>query len=320
MSDLVHESVKEIDETSWLVGNRLILHKKPFPPKNDHVCLWEDARDGSYYSLSSPTSQLPQTYELPPDSHMYLERNAGKTSATWSFGDIFLKVKIITSHTENATKEHDTLQWLAGQNLSFTIPKVLYQAEWSGRSYLFLSRVPGQTLESSWRELDDEEKQNYVNRIVDVCKELSVWRSRAITGIDGAHFSERWLDPCRDQYDFRPEALQRNCSELGMKCSTFMLYHSDLAPSNIIVHPGHKGAIGIIDWETVGYVPLEWVRTKFGVSWGLDFEWPDVDSDDPVLAEWRNRVAHQLGEEGFPEVMEAWRQWFRERLASRRER
>jgi hypothetical protein len=27
----------------------------------------------------------------------------------------------------------------------------------------------------------------------------------------------------------------------------------------------------MIDWETAGYVPREWVRTKFHLSSGMDF-------------------------------------------------
>lgn len=45
-----------------------------------------------------------------------------------------------------------------------------------------------------------------------------------------------------------------------MDCSVFVLAHNDLGPTNIIVD-GDR--IVVVDWQMAGYVPLEWVRTKF---------------------------------------------------------
>ncbi|EAQ85825.1 hypothetical protein CHGG_07078 [Chaetomium globosum CBS 148.51] len=57
----------------------------------------------------------------------------------------------------------------------------------------------------------------------------------------------------------RPTAV-RDCEALGMDCSVFVLAHNDLGPTNIIVD-GDR--IVVVDWQMAGYVPLEWVRTKF---------------------------------------------------------
>ncbi|KAI1465096.1 uncharacterized protein F4812DRAFT_131461 [Daldinia caldariorum] len=103
------------------------------------------------------------------------------------------------------------------------------------KTYLFLSRIPGIPLNEAWQEMDEDKKQYCVCKIV---------------YIDALQVSSK--------------------NNLGMDCSTFVFSHNDLSPTNIIVD--QKGVIGIIDWELAEYVPREWIRTKFGVSWGLDFE------------------------------------------------
>jgi hypothetical protein len=73
-------------------------------------------------------------------------------------------------------------------------------------------------------------------------------------------------------------------------------------PGNIIVDIESKG-LGIIDWEIVGYLPREWVRTKFHLSSGMDF--PDVKDED-AKSDWRAFVARRLAEMGFQEVIDGW--------------
>ncbi len=90
-----------------------------------------------------------------------------------------------------------------------------------------------------------------------------------------------------------------------MDCSTFTFYHCDLGPGNIIVSLA-EGSIGIIDWETAGFVPKEWIRTKFCVSSGMDL--PEGDQDSRV--DWRRRVQRELEKEGFPEIAERWMTWW----------
>lgn len=62
-----------------------------------------------------------------------------------------------------------------------------------------------------------------------------------------------------------------------MDVSTFVFYHCDLGPTNLLVDTS-TGSLGIIDWELAGYNPIEWVRTKFRLSAGMDFNRGDDDS------------------------------------------
>ena len=83
--------------------------------------------------------------------------------------------------------------------------------------------------------------------------------------------------------------------------SKFVFYHSDMGPTNILVDRATR-AKGIIDWETAGYVPREWVRTKFHLSSGMDFP----KGEESWKSDWRRFVARKLAELGFEEVIDGW--------------
>lgn len=152
----------------------------------------------------------------------------------------------------------------------------------------------------------EEEKEYVVTRVVEICAEIKVFRSNVMTGLD-----YNWMNPMQEPRDDRVEALQQHCQGLGMDCSVFILSHNDLGPTNIIVK---RDRIAVIDWEMAGYVPLEWVRTKFAICGALNVERvtrPSVvrDGEPPVLElddEYRMRVEQKLGEMGFPEVTAAY--------------
>lgn len=143
-------------------------------------------------------------------------------------------------------------------------------------------------------------RQHYAERIVDICRELAVPADGcSISGVDGDALSERYL--CGRKVDCSPHNLRKTCLGLGMDCSTLMFYHCDLGPSNILVDPAN-GSVGIIDWETAGFVPTEWIRTKFRVSSGMN-----LSSGDEL--DWRRRVMLRMGEIGFTDVVKQFVAW-----------
>jgi hypothetical protein len=98
-----------------------------------------------------------------------------------------------------------------------------------------------------------------------------------------------------------PKQLLENCAEMFMDVSTLVFYHCDLGPTNILVDVG-TGSLGIIDWEIAVYFPVEWVRTKFRLSAGMNLSFGDEDS----RGDWRRRVAKRLGKMGYRDVVDAW--------------
>jgi hypothetical protein len=77
-------------------------------------------------------------------------------------------------------------------------------------------------------------------------------------------------------------------------------------PGNLLIELP-SGAVSVIDWETVGYVPREWIMTKFRLCSGMDFE---KDAGISETTDWRVRVSQQLGKDGFPDVADGWVAWW----------
>ncbi|KAK4220620.1 kinase-like domain-containing protein [Podospora fimiseda] len=295
----VNDSIQAIDGTSWLIGEKILLSRQPSPPTNPNQPSWSDGR-GAFFVLSNAPSPLPQ-FEAHSADSTELPRvyAAGDQSAVWRAGEAFIKAQNLT-HPKR-TREHTTLEFLQSKELfDFKIPHVLYHGEWDGRYYMIVSRVPGQTLTEAWPTMDEELRQYYVHRVADLCAKMAEWKGEAICGVDGGQLTELYLSKGKG---VDPEILKENCVGMGMDVSCLVFYHCDLGPGNILVEPDNNRGIGIIDWETAGYVPREWVRTKFHLSSGMDF--PDVE-DMQKKSDWRRLVSRRLAEMGITEAIKGW--------------
>lgn len=88
-----------------------------------------------------------------------------------------------------------------------------------------------------------------------------------------------------------------------MDCSKFVFGHCDLGPTNIFVD---RDQFTLIDWEMAGYVPLEWLRTKFAICGAMNVEWKDDEGAIKNDTAYRKLVVQHLGSMGFPQVTEAY--------------
>lgn len=296
----ISKSLQEIDSDRWVIASHLLLTRQPAPVH--HQPSWNDGT-GGFFVLSESTQLLPKSKPLSEESVIRKVYEAGTVSTVWKIGEAFLKVKKVRP---SDTREHITLDYLHTQgSLGFNIPTVYYHTELGGRYIAILSSLPGKTLAEAWANLGEATRDGYVHRIATICCRMTAWTGDKISGVDGNHLSDLFL--CKDTsgHDCEPQRLRKNCQELGMDCSSLVFYHCDLGPGNIIINPT-DGSIGIIDWETAGYVPIDWVRTKFCLSSGMDLPAESVDARQ----EWRKKVARCLGDMGFSEVADTWLTWW----------
>lgn len=291
----VRDSVRQIDETSWLVGTKHILRHIQGPSKDDNF-LWKNPSDGSHYTLSAVPEPPPAGVgPLIPGAHACQIHDAGDVSAVFNFGDaLIIKVRTATAETR---REPETLAFLSRQQLTFDIPTVLSFFEDAAKTYLIEPCAPGRRLNEAWWDMAEEDKEHVVTRVAEICAEVKKFESNVLTGVD-----YNWLDPLQEPGTQTVDLLQQHCEELGMDSSVFVLAHNDLGPTNIMVKGGR---IMVLDWELAGYVPLEWVRTKFGICGAYCVErgrGAGLERD----FEYTGRVERKLGEMGFPEVIKGY--------------
>lgn len=311
LPDQVRESLKQIDSNSWLIADKFILRRTA--SASDSASLWQTA-DGSHFSFSEVSFPLPPVNPLPADGPIKLIHDVGFRSAVYDLGDAILKVKL--DDEGGTTKEVTTLNWLSEQNLTFSSPKVLWHLKTNDRYYLIISRVPGETLGKLWPQLDDKLRREVANRVADIIEELGNWQNTSITGIDGKHLAECYMDVSSgraQEHNFSPEALKKNCEALGMDCSTFIFAHCDLGPYNLLFDL-QENTISVIDWEIAGFVPRDWIRTKTRVSPGLDLDYNKEDFPDPETlhiksTEWRALLDKVLAERGYQEFASTFMAW-----------
>lgn len=294
--DHINKSLKQIDSNTWLIGS-LILHRSN--------CLsdgtsWIDS-DNSSSTLTDAHFPLPLTVQ--PDSpYIKLVHEAGDASAVWSIGNTaFCKARYIE---EGVTPESITLNFVQAQRPSFNTPKVLHHAFDNDRSFLFIERLPGRTLDAAWPSLNDQDRLRYVKAVVDACEEMAKWKGNRIGGVDDQNIPEHYLTTPRGSDNFG--SLEVGCKAIGMDCSAVVFCHADLGPTNIIVEDEpSSGTIGLIDFEIAGYLPRGWIRTKFRISSGMNLF--ASTSDDPTW--WRAKVQRALGAHGFADYTMAWMKW-----------
>jgi aminoglycoside phosphotransferase len=160
-------------------------------------------------------------------------------------------------------------------------------------SFLFMSYVEGQTLESCWSELSSIEKAGIETQLARFLSEL-----RAITPPAPLFLGSIATKTCRDarrmqrecqgidseqqfnefigRFTFRRESEHaRRLLSLLKVDHQIVLTHGDFHPRNILIEDGQ--VTGIIDWELGGWYPEYWEFFKGAPDGkGLDGWWDHV--------------------------------------------
>lgn len=303
--DHINQSLKQVDSNTWLVGS-LLLYRSPGPSEK---ATWNDHSDNSSYTLTAASTPYHQMTTSPLSSpFINLVHECGDASAVWSIGSHALcKVRYIE---EGVTPESATLDFVQDRHPSFDTPKVIHHAFDKDRSYLFLTRVPGQTLDKVWPDLSEERRLHYVHAVVHIVKEMAEWEGTRFSGVDDQDVLEYYLQPEGAQ-GF--SSLQATCEAIGINCSRFVFFHADLGPTNIIIEEELiTGRVGIIDFEAAGYFPKGWIRTKFRLSSGMDLS--HSATSNPKW--WRSEIQKALGADGFEDHHEAWLRWHNSQVSN----
>lgn len=294
--------MRTLDDDRWVIGDKLILSRGP----NPNGCSWSDGA-GSYYCVTE-TSEVIQSGKAHCNFPVVHEAGKNSRHIIWNIGDAFLK--LVIPHSPQVTREHDTLNAIKDMlPENCDTPSVLFHGEWDGRYYLAMSKVPGITLHEAWPRMNEDLKSKCVRNVTDLCFALAKFHGKEISGVDGGHLPELYLLKSHQAGNFAPSILATNSREIGMECSTLCFYHCDLVPGNILVNLETE-TFGIIDWECAGFVPREWIKTKFCVSGSMDLDTSASDyKDAEYRKEWKSRMQASLMEIGFLDVATSFFEW-----------
>ncbi|MCJ1328497.1 hypothetical protein MMC10_005174 [Thelotrema lepadinum] len=310
--DHITKVFRQIDPNSWLVGDILIRRTE-----SESACsaaygagdyAWIDEQDGSTYSLQKTDPRLHKTAEI-NSSFVRVVYQACYTSAVWSIGSSMMcKVK---APLPCQTLESDTLAFIQRQCPSFKTPKVICHSWYDDRSFLFLRRIHGRTLNVAWATLSEEKRDEYANAVADIIEEMAKWKGSKIGGFDGGLFPSGYLlkyglGGLTLSREILSEDLEQTCAAVGMDCSDLVFQHGDIGPTNIIVEEEPElGTVSLIDFEGSCYYPRDWIRTQCAVSGALDL----TDFDPPWA--WRLKLGRVLKSRGFSELSDGWLKWLR---------
>ncbi|XP_006457083.1 hypothetical protein AGABI2DRAFT_78938 [Agaricus bisporus var. bisporus H97] len=182
--------------------------------------------------------------------------------------------------------EHPTLQFIEEHLPGTAAPRPLGLVTINSTSFLFMTRIPGITLETKWPSLSVEAKariQNSLNETLLTLRQLELPPSSPFGSPVGQHLCKdirrvkrqsTSLIYSEDQFnDFilhspssKAAPSYKDWLRSMMRCDHRIVFtHADLHPRNIMVVETPDGGVeltGIIDWEVSGFYPEYWEHLK----------------------------------------------------------
>ena len=181
--------------------------------------------------------------------------------------------------------EYTALQYLRRHAPDVPIPEPLGAITSKQTAYIFMSFIPGPTLESVWAQLANEQKVSLSNQLSGLLLELrqiQIPKDCTFGGVGGegckdsrrhTRISQKRIRSLVEFEDFifsNPLfggsvyiRLLRSMSQSHP--SRIVFSHGDLRPANIVVLPDEQGNYsisGILDWEMSGFYPDYWESVK----------------------------------------------------------
>ncbi|KAF1993983.1 kinase-like protein [Amniculicola lignicola CBS 123094] len=186
--------------------------------------------------------------------------------------------------------EANTLRFIA-RHTSIPVPKVYHAFTYHGRNYILMERIRGETIAKRWQSLSDTSKSSIFSQLKRMIEELRSIPCQAniISNVDGGPIHDYRLPRISSWGPFNTIsefhlALRNNVTPKSLELQshsspspaaildvkqliTFhesvilppVLTHGDLSSFNILIRDDK--VIGIVDWETAGWLPYYWEYT-----------------------------------------------------------
>ncbi|PBP16985.1 hypothetical protein BUE80_DR011917 [Diplocarpon rosae] len=217
------------------------------------------------------------------------QRHLSKAFAHPSGAIFFLNFCIKFGDAVTLAEAH-TLRFIA-EHTSVPVPKVHHAFTHHGKTYILMERIRGETMAKRWRWLSDTSKVSIFNQLKEMIEELRSIpaETAAVSNIEGGPVYDGRLPqtscwgPFKSVHDFQL-ALRNDVTAHSLEAQTHssldsaaisdmqkliafhesvlrppVLTHGDLSSFNILLR--NDKVVGIIDWETAGWLPYYWEYT-----------------------------------------------------------
>lgn len=301
MTPLIDTSVRYLTPGRWTLGSSKICERVTTTNPSNAIVSWED-EEGTFYLRERVEDDLPSAEHSMKTG---LVHTAGTSAAVWRIGTTtFCKVK---AWCEGLEPEDDTIRFVARNAPYIPIPEVIYSwvdYNWN-RSFLILKRVGGQTLQNAWPQLSLPQKSQIASQVAKYCSELAEITSPRLQSATGRGVLEPFITkdaesmPSWKPRPLGPFSLEHFNSYVSEQPSLhchdiFHFYHADLGPGNIMVSE-EGNVMGILDWESAGFYPRNWIALKPKLSPGFNLD----STKGPKRRAWCDLLRSMLEKEGF---------------------
>ncbi|POR35772.1 kinase-like domain-containing protein [Tolypocladium paradoxum] len=210
--------------------------------------------------------------------------------------------------------EAHTMRFLS-HHTSIPVPKIHCAFIYRGRSYTVMEKIAGERAGQAWAQRSEESREKIVGQLRSIIRQLRAVSPPAGAGVanilggpiyDARLPGESLRGPFSTVDNFHkslrngitleghhgvPGDLQELATFHKQASSRSVLTHGDLSSLNILVRGDE--VVGIIDWETAGWLPLYW---EYTCAWNVN----------PQNEFWRHEVdkfltpmQHELRMEGI---------------------
>jgi aminoglycoside phosphotransferase len=174
--------------------------------------------------------------------------------------------------------EAQKLSFIQESGLEIPVPVVYSAGKCGDIGFIEMEWKEGDTSESAWSELANEDKLSYARQLREIVNGLRSLEGRYIGSLEQGPAIDPRRSPNRGE-PFQTEAafnkfllsntisttptIYRKMLESLLPATDhkIVLTHRDLSPTNIIVKEGR--VVGIVDWEYAGWYPEYWEFVQF---------------------------------------------------------
>jgi hypothetical protein len=263
-----------------------------------------------------PEQSLPKNMQE-PQHHLIYE--AGSRSAIWFLGNE--AVCKVHAWKEGLQLESETIAFVSEHFPTIPVPEVLYAwvDESINRSFLIMKRIHARTLDVAWTQLTHHQRINIAKEVAEHTATLASKTCCYLQTISGCgigipslmqgyehespihNWFPRTIGPLSST-NLRDYMSAISSTSPPSFDDTFLLFHDDQGPTNILVSAAGDKVEAIIDWTSAAYLPRFWIATVALAHAGFTL---DDDNSDA----WARMLVKALETHGSHERLSEFQQW-----------